>query len=413
MRRSRLPAPLLLVGIALGVVAGVSAQPAAGVDPSVSPSVAVDPSVSPSVAVPADADADADAVGTAPSAGDPRAPVAGPVLAAVGPSTGRTLGRAEVRAALAPLLRGGGLGPGRSPARVIDVASGEVLYDAVDGPTVPASTMKLVTAASVLDALGAEATLRTRAILEDGQAKVPRVVIVGAGDPSLSSTGARVGGDGTSLVPASLEQLAASTARSLESRGISRVKVGYDDSLFSGAAMHPSWASSFPAGGIVAPVSALQVDQGRRSPGGFSRVADPAARAADVFAEKLAEAGVTVRGEPKQRVAESGAMTLAHVDSPTVGVLVERMLATSDNDYAEALGRLGALGGGEPASFAGVGRRGDQVLADLRITPAGDRIADGSGLSRRNRLTPQTLTGLLRATSDPLSSGWLWQSVGR
>jgi D-alanyl-D-alanine carboxypeptidase/D-alanyl-D-alanine-endopeptidase (penicillin-binding protein 4) len=289
---------------------------------------------------------------------------------------------------------------------VVDVASGAVLYNALDEPTVPASTMKIVTAASVLDALGADATLRTRAVLVEGRATVPRVVLVGAGDPSLSSTRAKVGGDGTSLVPASLKQLAAGTARSLEARGISRVKVGYDDSLFRGAAMHPSWASSFPAAGIVAPVSALQVDQGRRSPGGFSRVADPAARAAVVFAEQLGEAGVKVRGEPRQRAAEPGSTPLAHVDSPAVGVLVERMLATSDNDYAEALGRLGALGGGEPASFAGVGRRGDQVLADLGIPPAGDRIADASGLSRRNRLTPQTLTDMLQATSDQRASGF-------
>jgi len=390
VRRARFPAPILLVGLALGVVAAVSAPPAAGVDPSASPSVA----------------GDADATGAVPSADDPRAPVAGPVLAPVGSSTGGTLDRAAVKAALAPLLRGGALGPGRSPARVIDVASGAVLYNAVDEPTVPASTMKLVTAASVLDALGADATLRTRTVLENENATVPRVVLVGAGDSSLGSTRAKVGGDGTSLVPASLEQLAASTARSLASRGISRVKVGYDDSLFRGAAMHPSWSSSFPAAGIVAPVSALQVDQGRRSPGGVARVADPAARAADVFAEQLEAAGVRVRGEPKQRVAEPGATAVAHVDSPAVGVLVERMLATSDNDYAEALGRLGALGGGEPASFAGVGRRGEQVLADLGITPAGDRVADASGLSRRNRLTPQTLTDLLRATSDQTAIGF-------
>lgn len=390
MRRSRFPAPILLAGITLGVVAAVGAQPAAGVDPSVSPSVAED----------------ADAAGAVLSADGPRAPVAGPVLAPAGSSTGRALDRAAVKAALAPLLRGGALGPGRSPARVIDVASGEVLYNALDEPTVPASTMKLVTAASVLDALGADATRRTRAVLADGQARVPRVVLVGAGDPSLGSTQAKVGGDGTSLVPASLEQLAASTARSLESRRISRVKVGYDDSLFRGAAMHPSWSSSFPAAGIVAPVSALQVDQGRRSPGGFSRVADPAARAADVFAEQLEEAGVVVRGESKQWAAEPGSTALAHVESPAVGVLVERMLATSDNDYAEALGRLGALGGGEPASFAGVGRRGDQVLADLGIAPVGDRVADASGLSRRNRLTPQTLTDLLQATSDQMAGGF-------
>jgi D-alanyl-D-alanine carboxypeptidase/D-alanyl-D-alanine-endopeptidase (penicillin-binding protein 4) len=282
---------------------------------------------------------------------------------------------------------------------VVDVATGEVLYEASDDPTVPASTMKLVTAASALDALGPDSRLRTRVVVVDPQAETPRVVIVGAGDPSLRSTGAKVGRAGTSLTPASLEELAASTARALALRGITRVKVGYDASLFTGPAMHPSWAGSFPAAGIVAPVSALVVDQGRQTPRGVSRVADPAARTGQVFAEFLATAGVTVRGEPKEVEAPDGSATLAYVESPPVGVLVERMLATSDNDYAEILGRLGASAGGEPASFAGVADRAAAVLGELGVDDSGARFADASGLSRRNRLAPSTLTDLLAVTS--------------
>ena len=313
--------------------------------------------------------------------------------------TGAPLDPDLIEAALAPLLTGGALGPGRSPAHVIDVATGEVLYDASDDPTVPASTMKLVTATSVLDALGADTRLRTRVVVVDPAAKTPRVVIIGAGDPSLRSTGAKVGRAGTSLTPASLEELAASTARALAIRGITRVKVRYDASLFTGPSMHPSWAGSFPAAGIVAPVSALVVDQGRRTPRGVSRVADPAARAAQVLAERLAAAGVTVRGEPKEVTAPNDSATLAYVESPPVGVLVERMLSTSDNDYAEILGRLGASASGEPASFAGVADRAAAVLGELGVDDSGARFADASGLSRVNRLAPSTLTDLLAVTS--------------
>ena len=367
------------------------------------------------------------------AADDPRAPQAAPVLIPVplgpefiadgsdgapstsaGPSpeepsstttpTGAALDPDAVEAALAPLLTGGALGPGRSPAHVIDVATGEILYDAADDPTVPASTMKLVTAASVLDALGPDTRLRTRVILIDPAAKTPRVVIIGAGDPSLRSTGAKVGRAGTSLTPASIEELAISTARALALRGITRVKVGYDASLFTGPALHPSWASSFPAAGIVAPVSALVVDQGRRTPRGVSRVADPAARAAQVFAEQLAAAGVAVRGEPKEAPAPDDSATLAYVESPPVGVLVERMLSVSDNDYAEILGRLGASASGEPASFSGVADRAASVLKALAVDDSGARFADASGLSRRNLLAPSTLTDLLAVTSDGYGS---------
>jgi D-alanyl-D-alanine carboxypeptidase/D-alanyl-D-alanine-endopeptidase (penicillin-binding protein 4) len=128
-------------------------------------------------------------------------------------------------------------------------------------------------------------------------------------------------------------------------------------------------------------------------------VPDPAARAGQVFAEQLSAAGVAVRGGPKEVEVPDGAETLASVESPPVGVLVERMLSVSDNDYAEILGRVGAAAAGEPASFAGVSDRAAQVLRDLGADSEGARFADASGLSRRNRLAPSTLTNLLAATS--------------
>ena len=324
--------------------------------------------------------------------------------ASTAPTTGAPLDPRAVEAALGPLLSGGALGSGLSPAHVIDVATGDVLYEAADDPTVPASTMKLVTATSVLDALGPDTRLRTRVVVVDPAAETPRVVIVGAGDPSLRSTGDRIGGAGTSLTPASLEELATATARALALRGITRVRVGYDASLFTGPAMHPSWSSSFPAAGIVAPVSALVVDQGRRTPRSVSRVADPAARTGQVLAEQLAAAGVTVRGEPKEVAAPDDSATLAYVESPTIGVLVERMLATSDNDYAEIMGRLAASASGEPASFAGVADRAAALLDELGVDDSGAKFADASGLSRGNRLAPSTLTDLLAVTSDGYGS---------
>ncbi len=313
--------------------------------------------------------------------------------------TGSPLDRTAVAAALRPVLRGGALGPGRSPAHVVDVASGAVLYSAAGTPTVPASTMKLVTATSVLDAMGPDQRLRTRVVLTAATRRVPRVVIVGSGDPSLSSTGSTVGSPGDALVPSSLPELAADVAVSLERRSIGRIRVGYDDSLFSGPSMHPSWATSFPAEGVVAPVSALQVDQGRATPTSVGRTPDPAARAGRVFADALRAQGVQVTGTPKAVTAPIGASTLAFVESPPVGVLVERTLAASDNGYAESLGRLGALAGGEPASFRGVARRAESLLESLGARTRGARFADASGLSRRNRLAPATLTDLLRTTA--------------
>ena len=259
--------------------------------------------------------------------------------------------------------------------------------------------MKLVTAVAALDALGADAVLQTRTAIVDPTAGTPRVVLIGGGDPSLRSTGSRVGGAGTSLSPASLQELAASTARALRARGIGTVRIGYDGSLFVGPALHPTWPASFPAAGIVAPVSALQVDQGRRTPTSSARVPDPSAAAARVFAEQLEAAGVEVRGKPKEVRERADSIALASVSSPSIGVLVERTLSTSDNDYAEALARLAAEAGGFEASFEGVAAHAAEVMARLGVATEDDSFADGSGLSRANALSPSTLTGLLAVTS--------------
>lgn len=268
----------------------------------------------------------------------------------------------------------------------------------------PASTMKLVTAASALDALGPDRRLRTRVVLVAGSSSVPRVVIVGAGDPSLSSTGTPVGSRGSVLAPSSLAELVADAVAALEQRGLGRVRVGYDASLFTGRGLHPSWAASFPTEGIVAPVSALTVDEGRVTPTSARRASDPAAEAGRAFADALRASGIRVTGTPKDITVPVASPTLAFVESPPVGVLVERTLAASDNTYAESLGRLGAAASGEAASFRGVARRAEALLEALGVHTGGARFADASGLSRDNRLELATLTDLLRVTALGFSS---------
>lgn len=323
---------------------------------------------------------------------------------AAGDGVGEPLDPAEVKAAVGPLLAGGALRPGRAAVEIVDVATGDVLYEAADRPTVPASTMKLVTAVAVLDALGADDRLRTRTVILDPDAATPRVVVVGAGDPSLTSTVRTVGGAGTSLTPAAMSQLAKRTAKALTAQGITTARVGFDDSLFSGPALNPTWPDSFPAAGIVAPVSALVVDQGRRTPKGTVRVSDPAAAAAEVFAEQLEDRGIEVRGAIKHVEEKDESVPLAYVDSPSIGVLVERMLSTSDNDYAETLARVAAGAAGLPASFAGVSAHAEAVLSALGVTTRGAVFVDGSGLSRDDALAPRTLTALLRMTSRGFGS---------
>ena len=288
---------------------------------------------------------------------------------------------------------------GAASAVVVDAATGDVLFGrAEDRVRIPASTIKVLTAAAALTELGTQARIETKAVVDDGQARVPVVTLIGGGDATLARSSKRW---------ASLSDLADQVAESLATDA---VVLQFDAGAFTGPALSPSWPSSFPRTGIVAPVTALMVDHGRARPGGVSRVVKPARKAAEVFAALLAERGIRVQGvRAGQPAADS--TVVGSVRSPAMTVLVQEMLTESDNDLAESLARLVATSMGEPASFEGASAALASTAAQLDL-PTGDLVvADGSGLSARNRATPRMLATLLAkaarddATLSPITSG--------
>ncbi|MEZ5117895.1 MAG: D-alanyl-D-alanine carboxypeptidase/D-alanyl-D-alanine-endopeptidase [Candidatus Nanopelagicales bacterium] len=375
---------------------------------------------------PASGSAVDDGVPAATPGSRPPAAPAGPVLVptAVAGSTAPAPTKAGLKAALGPLLSDTSLGPSVSAA-VLDPATGTLLLDRRAGAaTTPASTAKLLTALAVLDALGPDARLATTAVLAPaasgaaaGSASASssasasqtaarsgpgRLVLVGGGDATLASGPT----DGVVPRPASLERLAETTARALDRQGVSRVRLDYDASAFVGPLLAPGWSDSYPALGVVAPVSALMVDGGRAAPGGVARVADPARAAADRFADLLTARGVTVT-DVRQGPAGTGATELARVESPTVADLVERMLTESDNTLAEALAHLaGGVNGGE-ASYAGGARATLATLTDLGIPTAAVDLVDGSGLSRADAVPAGVLVRALAVVADR-QPDWAW-----
>jgi D-alanyl-D-alanine carboxypeptidase/D-alanyl-D-alanine-endopeptidase (penicillin-binding protein 4) len=76
------------------------------------------------------------------------------------------------------------------------------------------------------------------------------------------------------------------------------------------------------------------------------------------------------------------------------------MLVDSDNVVAEALARQVAIAKGQPASYAGARTAMTAVLGDLGLPTDGLVIADGSGLSRSDRLTPELQTELLATAAS-------------
>ncbi|GAA1317189.1 hypothetical protein GCM10009635_00730 [Actinocatenispora thailandica] len=166
-----------------------------------------------------------------------------------------------------------------------------------------------------------------------------------------------------------------------------------DATLFTGPDRAPGWDGDVRVNGDVAPITALMVDGGRTAPRyDRNRSTAPDLDAGIKFAQLLGLPASAVR---RGRAAR-GARPLGTVRSAPLASLVERMLRTSDNVIAEALGRQVALARHEPASFAGAATAIHAVLRDLDL-PVGDlRMADASGLSRADRLDPALLTAVLR-----------------
>ena len=284
-----------------------------------------------------------------------------------------------VAAALADPALGGTLA-----ASVVDVRTGAPLLEQrAQASVVPASTAKIATAVAALTALEPTARLTTRVL---AGASPGEVVLVGGGDSLLAGPRAAP----AYPRPARLADL----ARGLT--GVTRVLV--DDTAWPGPRLGPGWKPTYVTAGDVAPVTPLMVDGGRVRPGRDPRSADPSLAAGEALAGLLGVTAPVVRG-----AAPAGAAQLASVQSPPVPQLVEAMLTRSDNDLAEALARAVAVARGQPASFAGAATAVDEVLGGVLQEFGLDRgavqLADGSGLSRLDRLQPAGLTRLLAAVA--------------
>lgn len=360
------------------------------------------------------------------------APSAAGVLAELGVSAESLSAPADLpgdlRTTLGPLLDSPDLGPVPA-ASVVDVATGEQLFGRrADRLMAPASTIKIATAVAALSALGPDHRIPTTVVTADnggGDDDKPGDQRDGKTDTKTDSRArdetddkpadkadgkgedpteiTLVGGGDATLDRKGLRALAADTARALRDRGVHRVALRFDVSLYSGPREHPIGPND-----NIAPVTALMAGQGRLDGsaadtfgGPAPRSGDPAGDAADVFADLLRERGLKTSGPPARGTAPEDADRLAVTNSRPVSALVERMLTNSDNDIAESLVRQTAIEAGEPASFAGAQQAVQAELKKLKLPVDGVLLRDGSGLNRHDRLTSGLLTALLARAADP------------
>ncbi len=333
---------------------------------------------------------------------DPSPVLAGPDGTAPEPTP------AGVRAAVEPLTTAAALGS-RVNVSVADVVTGESLYaKGGDDATVPASVTKLATGVTVLKARGPGHRIATRAV---AGASPGEVVLVGGGDPTLA-----VDKNGFYPGAARLDALAAQVKQALGGTAPTRVVV--DSTLFPGPVHGPGWDADIPTGGFGASITALMTDGARRDPvgarknfadshGAATRYAEPDLAAGRSFARLLGlPQGGVVRGTAPAAGGATAAGTpapgteLGKVESLPMVRLVDIMITDSDNVIAEALARQVALARNQQASFAGGAAAMDEVIGELGLPADEISLADGSGLSRSNRISPSLLTDLIAVAGN-------------
>ena len=323
-------------------------------------------------------------------------PAARPAAAVAPETKARAVSGAAVRRVLDPMIRSKKLGK----HVVVDVAQASddsVVYRHGVGPVMPASTMKLLTTTAAMEKLGPQHRFVTTVV---GTPSSPRIVLVGGGDPLLASSPRTA--RASYPVRADVATLAKQTAKALRAAGRAKVRLGYDASLFTGPRVNPHWEPSYIPDNVISPVTALWVDEGRRT-GSSYRSADPAAAAAQVFRDALQHRGIKVVGATravKAPGAAAGGQPLATVRSAPLAQIVQHVLEVSDNEGAEVIAHQVGVATGKGGSFEGGAAGVREVLGSLGIDTTNDRIYDGSGLSRHDRLSPETLLSVLEAASS-------------
>jgi D-alanyl-D-alanine carboxypeptidase/D-alanyl-D-alanine-endopeptidase (penicillin-binding protein 4) len=214
------------------------------------------------------------------------------------------------------------------------------------------------------------------------------VVLVGGGDPTLSSLPA----DSKNLYTgaASIDTLAEQVKSAMNGQPVTQVR--YDISRYVGDPLAPGWSVEDVSAGYITPISSLMMDGGRNQPLDLysPRTTQSAKDTATALAKRLGVSSVAPATGPSDLSAPLG-----EVKSPTVRQLVEDMMLMSDNVLAETLGREIALATNNPASFAGAVTGIRDTLAKNGFDTTGAEFVDASGLSDINKIPAKLLAEVL------------------
>jgi D-alanyl-D-alanine carboxypeptidase/D-alanyl-D-alanine-endopeptidase (penicillin-binding protein 4) len=339
-------------------------------------------------------------------------------------------------------------------ARVIELPSGRELYAReIDRPMMPASNLKLVTSAAALDALGPDHRFQTRLALAGDDLYLVGGADPGLGDPTIATARNRKPLDDFAAFAAALQSRGLTRVkgnlyyddRALDDQrthpswsksfrefwyGAPVAGLNFNDNCID-VTIHPTKAGDPVRYEVVPPTAGIRIinrcvtdnqhrPEIRRDPQDpdayvlsgtcgiktalpSKPVEDPGRFTADALRTYLASKGVTIDGQILR--APTTAPTreiLATHETPLPDVL-KRVNKNSQNFMAEALAKIVGERQTDPAlanrtSWDKGERAAKAFFARHNIAGADALVmADGSGLSRDNRVTARMLTELLAA----------------
>lgn len=340
-------------------------------------------------------------------------PTPSPTPQVAQPAPATQLGPAETRVAarLAKLI-------GRASIRdniglAVLNATGQPIYvHQASTPVIPASTQKLATASAALARFGPghRYTTSVTTTAQPNARGVVRgdLVLVGGGDPALAQPAF------AAIEPDRPRTRLEDLVRQVKRAGVRRItgKVLGDASIFAKEPVAVGWRARYFDQLDATRISGLTVDAGRRmyvKHGGLQADAaeDPAEQAAKVFRTLLRERGVKVEGKAAVTMSSPSGSTIATTSSPPLGVLLRYMVQDSDNHLADTIFRSLGAAAGDPTWIGAAAATAD-TLAPLQLDWGGVVLADGSGLSRANRVSASFLAQLQsRMMQSNLREQWV------
>ena len=287
---------------------------------------------------------------------------------------------------------------------VVNPRTGDTLYSKNAGKMfMPASNMKIVTSAVALTLLGPEYTYKTT-FLRDAEVRDSlldgNLLVIGRGDPTISDYL-------RGLASAAMDTL----ADSLRSRGIKQVsgmlaRVGnafpdsphgygweWDDLReYYGAGVDELFFNDGMAPTILRPPPDTVRDSLYSGP-----APDPAKAYLDAFNDALKRRGITVEGGVLDSILPTPMKmdTVFVFTSLPLRQILPAFMKPSQNQIGEILLKtIGLERGGLGTADSALKIVGQQLLA-WGVQPDGFEFYDGSGLSRHNLVSPETLVKIL------------------